>query len=211
MAIPNKAVGYGNNSTARNVFRVTFSTALSSAVKYETYDGGTFPAVGSATTTTNTIFAGTAGNSNKAMIGLVDTTNAAPASAWFPASATGGTANPNRMKGQTSYVTQAGANVGAGGTITWNECIEIPSDVTPSSTMAYDLLLRYTYTGGAPSLTWAFNDAVSGTEGAPTWTTLTPGTHGLRHCNAGTVTTGPYLLDIPPSGVVISSEGLVTA
>ena len=28
MAIPNKATGYGNNSTARNVFRLTFSTAL---------------------------------------------------------------------------------------------------------------------------------------------------------------------------------------
>src|SRR6266542_2530059 len=110
MAIPNRAVGYGSPSTARNVFRVAFSTALSSAVKYVAYDGGTFPAVGSATTVANTILAGTAGNSSKSMIGLVDTTNAAPSSAWFPASATGGTANPNRLKGQTSYVTQAGSD-----------------------------------------------------------------------------------------------------
>src|SRR5512139_2768341 len=152
MAIPNKATGYGNNSTARNVFGCSFSTALSAAVKYEAYDGGTFPAVGSGTTTTRDVLAGTAGNSNKSMVCLVDTTDAAPASAWLPASATGGSANPNRLKAQTSYVTQAGANRGAGGRITWNEVLEIPSDVTPSSTMTYDLLLRYSYTGGAPTL-----------------------------------------------------------
>lgn len=210
MAIPNKAVGYGNNSTARNVFRITFSEALSSAVKYEAYDGGTFPAVGSATTTSNTIFAGTAGNSNKPMLSLVDTTNAAPSSNWLPASATANSANPNRMKGTTNYVTQAGANVGAGGTITWNEVLEVPSDATTSSTMAHDLLVRYTYTGTAPTLTWAFNDAVSGTEGTPTWTTLTPGTHGLRHCRTGTQSGGPYLANIPASSVELTTEGWIT-
>lgn len=209
MAIPNKAVGYGNNSTARNVFRITFSTALSSAVKYEAYDGGSFPAVGSATTVTNTVLAGTAGNSNRSMLSLVDTTNVAPTSAWKPATATAGSANPNRMKGQTNFVTQAGAVVGAAGTITWNEVLEVPSDATTSSTMAHDLLVRYTYTGTAPTLTWAFNDAVSGTEGVPTWTTMTVGTHGLRHSRSG-ASSPDYLANIPATGTEDSVEGWVT-
>lgn len=212
MAIPNKAVGYGNNSTARNVFRLLFSQALSTPPSYEGYDGGTFPAVGAAVTTANAIFAGTAGNSNKPMWSLVDTSGGAPVSAWKPASATGGavTGGANRMKGTTNYVI-AGATPGAGGAITWNEVMEIPSDATAGSTgMAHDLLIRYTYTGTAPSLTWAFNDAVSGTEGVPTWTTLTPGTHGVRHCRTGTVAGGPYLADIPAAGTQDTTVGWVT-
>lgn len=206
MAIPAKATGYGNNSTAQNIFRITFSTALSSAPKYEAYDGGTFPAVGAATTVTNTIFAGTAGNGSKPMLSLVATTSAAPASAWKPASATGGSANPNRMKGQTNFVTDP-TTPGAGGIIRFNMVLEVPSDATTSSTMAHDLLIRYTYTGSAPTLTWAFNE---GTEGAPTWTTLTPGTHGVRHTRAGTVGGGPYLANIPASGTEDSAEGWTT-
>lgn len=240
MAIPSNTVGYGNNSTARNVFGLTFTTALSSAPKFETYDGGTYPAVGSGTTTTGTALAGTAGNSSKTMASVVDTSAAAPTSAWMPSSATGGTANPNRVKGQTSYVTSAatsgggtavraygtGFSKGAGalgnssgavdsatnpaGVITWNEAFEMPSDVTTSSNLTYDLLVRYSYTGVAPSLAWYYNDSASGTEATPVWTALVPGTNGLRHCNAGTVA-GTYLLDIPSSGVVVAAEGWVTA
>lgn len=206
MAIPNKATGYGNNSTAQNVFRITFSQALSSAPKYEAYDGGAFPAVGSAVTVANTVFAGTAGNSNKPMLSLVATTNAAPASNWKPTSATGGSANPNRMKGQTNFVTDP-STPGAGGVIRWNEVLEVPSDATTSSTMAVDLLIRYTYTGTAPTLTWAFNE---GTEGTPSWTNLTPGTHGVRHCRTGTVGGGPYLANIPASSTEDTTEGWVT-
>lgn len=206
MAIPNKATGYGNNSTATNVFRITFSTALSGAPKYEAYDGGTYPAVGSAVTVANKVLAGTAGNSNKSMVCLVDT-NSAPSSAWKPASATGGSANPNRLKGTTSYVT-AGNTPGAGGVVKFNMVIEVPSDATPTPTTdwAFDLLVRYTYTGSAPTLTWAFNE---GTEGAPTWTTLTPGTHGIRHTRAGISGGGPYLANIPASSTEDTAEGWV--
>ena len=207
MAVPAKAVGYGNNSTAQNIFRITFSTALSSAPKYEAYDGGTFPAVGAATTVANTVFAGTAGNGSKPMLSLVATTSAAPASAWKPASATAGSANPNRMKGQTNFVTDP-TTPGAGGIIRFNMVLEVPSDATTSSTMAHDLLIRYTYTGGAPTLTWAFNDG--GTEAVPVWTTLTPGTHGMRHTRAGTIAGGPYLANIPASSTEDSAEGWTT-
>lgn len=206
MAIPAKATGYGNNSTAKNVFRLEFSTALSAAPKYELYDGATFPATGSATTTSNEIFAGTAGNSNKPMMSLADT-NSAPASNWKPASATaGGAVLINRMKGQTNFVT-AGNTPGAGGAITWNMVLEVPSDATPGSAgQAHDLLVRYSYTGTAPTLAWKFNE---GTEGTPSWTVMTKDTHGIRHCRTGSGA-GNYLANIPTSSTEDTTEGWVT-
>ena len=205
MAIPNKATGYGNNSTAVNVFRITFTTALSSAPRYEAYDGAVFPATGSATTTTNGIFTAGSGTSGS-MLSLVDTSGGAPTSAWKPTNGSAGSANPNRMKGTSYYVTST-ATPGAVGVITWNEVLEVPSTATTSTTMAHDLLVRYTYTGTAPSLTWAYNE---GTEGSPTWTTMVPGTNGLRHCRAGTVAGGPYLADIPASSTQDTAEGWIT-
>jgi hypothetical protein len=210
MAIPYNAAGYGNGSTAQNVFRVTFSTALSSAPDWEAYDGGSFPATGSGTTTANTIFAGTAGNGNIPMLSLVATTSSAPTSSWKPGSATAGSANPNRMKGLTNYVTDP-TTPGASGVIRFNLVLELPSDATTSSTMAHDLLVRYTYTGSAPTLTWAGNDfGAGGSEGSPVWTNFVPGTNGIRHTRAGTVSGGPYLLNIPASSTVDSAMGWVT-
>lgn len=209
MAIPNKATGYGNNSVAQNVFRLTFSTALSQAPTYEAYDSAaTFPAVGTDLTVAKKIFAGTAGNSSKPMLSLVATTSAAPSSAWKPAAATGGSANPNRMKGTTNYVTDP-TTPGAGGVIRWNMVAELPSDLVPATDnveMQHDLLIRYTFTGGAPALTWAFNE---GTEGTPTWTNLTPGTHGIRHSKSGAVTPS-YFATVPASGTQDTVEGWVT-
>jgi hypothetical protein len=211
MAIPCSAKGYGNGSTARNVFRLTFSQALSSPPLYKMWDSASvFPATGALVTTANTVFAGTAGNGNIPMISLVDTSSGSPAGSWKPGSATAGSANPNRMMGSTNYVT-ATATPGAAGSITWNEVLELPSDATTSSSMGVDLEITYQYTGTTPVLTWAVNDdGAGGTEGAPVWTTLTPGTHGLRHTKAGTVSGGPYYLDIPPAGTIDSAMGWVT-
>ena len=208
MGIPAKAVGYGNGSTARNVFSILWSTALSQAPIFKMWDGASYPATGAAVTVANTVFVGTAGNGNIPMTSLVDTSSGAPIAGWKPVGATGGSANPNRMKGSTSYVTST-ATPGAAGRTTWNEVLELPSDATTSSTMAVDLEITYTYTGGVPSLTWGYNEA-PGTEGSPSWTTLTVGTNGLRHCNAGTVAGGPYLLDIPAASTVDSAEGWTT-
>lgn len=207
--IPGKATGYGNNSTARNVFKLLFDTALSQAPIYKMWDGAAYPAVGSAVTTANDVFVGTAGNGNIPMMSLVDASAGAPSSAWKPAAATGGSANPNRMKGSTNYVTAA-STPGANGYIRWNEVLALPSDATTSSTMAVDLEITYTYTGVAPTPVWSYNDSAGGgTEVSPVWQTLVPGTNGLRHCNAGTVA-GTYLLDIPAAGTVDSAEGWTT-
>jgi hypothetical protein len=210
MAIPYSAAGYGNVNKA-NVFRVTFSTALNTAPDWEAYDGGTFPAVGAAVTTANDVFVGTAGNGNIPMLSLAATTSSAPGVAWEPAAPVGGGAvTINRMKGVTNFVTDP-TTPGAAGAILFNLVLNIPSDVTTASTMAHDLLVRYTFTGAAPALTWAGNDTgAGGTEGAPSWTNFVPGTNGIRHTRVGVTGGGPYLLNIPAAGTVDAAMGWVT-
>jgi len=211
MAELGQAAGYGNNSTAQNVFAFYTDQALSAPIKYYAYDGGTFPTTGSAETTTNTILAGTAGNSNISMICLVDTTNAAPSSAWKPASPTGGEANPNRLKGTTNYVEQDGSNLTAASRATFNMVIEIPSDVTTASTMTFDLTVEYSYTGTAPSPEFQFNneDPGTGTEGTPDWDSITQDTYGIKHTRAG-VTYPDLYANIPESGTEDTAEGHAT-
>lgn len=212
MALPAIAVGYGNNSTAQNVFRLTYSQALSSQPDWECYDGsGSFPTTGSANTVLNTIFTGTAGNGNIPMLALVATSSSAPSSAWLPGSPTSGAATANRMKGLTNYVLDP-TTPGAGGSIRWNMVLEVPSDATTSSTMSVDLLNRYTYTGSSPSLTFQVNDfGAGGSEGSPSWTAFVPGTNGIRHCRTGTSAGGPYLADIPTSSVEVTTVGVVSS
>ena len=211
MAVPYKLTGAGNNN-AQYVFKVTFSTALSTAPKIEGWDNSsTFPAKDSAgTTVAKEIFTGTAGNSLLAMLYAVSTTSGTPGSNWKPAAATGGSTNPNRLEGTTSYVTDT-TTPGAGSSIYFNLGIEVPYDATvPSTTsMAHIIQVRYTYTGSAPSVTFYGNE---GTEGTPTWTQFTPGTHGVRYCNASTSwAAGPYKLTLPESSTVDASElGITT-
>ena len=213
MAIPLKVTGAGNNSTAQNVYRVTFSTALSSAPKIEAWDNSsTFPARdASGSTVTKEIFVGTTGNGSKPMLSAVATTSVAPSSAWKPASATAGSANPNRLKGTTNYVTDP-TTPGAGGNIRFNACVEVPYDasVPSSSSMNAMIQIRYTYTGTAPTITW---DANEGTETTPTWTTATPGTHGIRYCNAAATVSdsNSWKLTLPDSSTVDDGAQLVTA
>lgn len=215
MAIPNKATGYGSNSTARNVFGLNVDYDLSSLVKYECYDNDqTFPAVDTVTTVSNIVLAGTAG-ATQSMVLLVDTSNAAPSATWTTdkTTATAGESNPNRMEGQTSYVEQDGSAAtattpGSYNTtpqITFNMVVQVPSDTQTTDAMGFDLLIRYTYTGTAPTPKFQFNE---GTEGTPTWTDITPGTHGIKHAKSGATT--PYYANIPESGTEYTAEGWVT-
>lgn len=201
-----QVTGYGNIAKA-NVFKLSFSENLSSDPVWEAYDNGqAFPLVdASGSTTAGKLFIGTTGNSNKPMIGLVATTGGAPSSSWLPASATAGSANPNRLYGTTSYVTDSDYDTSSD-YITWNMCVEIPYDMEPSDDMDHLLQCKYTYTGSAPSLTWAYN---TGTEGAPIWTTMTPDTDGIRHCAAG-ASAPNYYANIPYSGVEVTTVGWVT-
>jgi hypothetical protein len=207
-AVPCEATGYGNNSIARNVFCFELTGAgdeLSSLVKYECYDNdNTFPAVDTQTSNTNDIFVN--GASSYSMICLVDTSNVAPSSNWKPSAPSAGEANPNRMKGQTNYVEQDGSILAQATNprATFNMVIEIPSSAQTSYTMGFDLLVRYTYTqASAPTVAFKINE---GTEGTPTWTALTVGTHGIKHCRSGSSSSDCFA-NIPETGNEDTADG----
>lgn len=176
-----KVAGAGTGSTARNVFRVTFSQTLSAIPTLEAWDDSTFA------TTAREIFTGTAVSSavNGSAVPLLyatATTSATPASAWKPTSASAGGAITNRLKGSTNYVNLSSVTPNGSENVMFNVGLEVPSDATvPSTTsLQHVLAVRYQYTGTAPTLTWAFNDSSpgGGTEGTPVWSTFTSGGAG---------------------------------
>jgi len=211
--IPNKATGAGNNNAAV-VYKATFSTALSSAPRIEAWDNSqTFPAVdATGSTILKEIFTGTTGNGSKPMlagyIGGLSSAPVLPGATWHPSSATGGGANPNLLKGSTNFVNTT-VVPGAGESIVFNISERVPSDATVPSTASMNalILIRCNYTGAAPDITLSFNE---GTEVTPSWATITPGTHGIRFCNAGTVGGGQYKLTLPDSGTVDAGEQWIT-
>ena len=211
--IPNKATGAGNND-ATMVYKATFSTALSSAPRIEAWDNSqTFPAVDSiGSTILKEIFTGTTGNGSKPMlagyIGGLVTAATKPGASWHPSSASAGGANPNLLKGSTNFVNTS-VVPGAGEAIVFNISERAPSDATVPSTSSMNalILIRCNYTGAAPDITLSFNE---GSEVTPSWTTITPGNHGIRFCNAGTVSGGQYKLTLPDSGTVDAGEQWIT-
>ena len=200
-----QAIGYGNNSTARNVFGVLFSEALSALVKYYCYDNDeTFPATDDLETADNDVLAGV-DSLNLSMVSLIDSTNAAPTSDWKPASATPGEANPNRMQGATSYVEQDGAIRGASERITFNMVVEVPAEATTVMAFGFDLKIVYSYTGAEPTVSFQVN---TGTEGSPSWQTVAPETYGILHCRAGSGAGGDgnYYANIPEADTEDTAE-----
>jgi hypothetical protein len=209
MAIPNKVKGAGNNSAAQNVFKIVFSQALSSVPTLEAWDDDTFATV------VKEMFAGTSGNGNKPFLSAVATTDAAPASAWKPASPAAGGATINRLKGNTNYVNLAASPPALGGSVRFNLNWELPSDASVPSTTTMNgvLAVRYAYSGSAPTLTWQFNDnGAGGTEGAPQWTTITPGAAGsyIRPVDSGATAATLYVTK-PLSSVADQGEIWVTS
>lgn len=210
--IPDKVTGAGNLN-ATMVLKATFSKALSAAPRIEAYDNSeAFPAVGTPSTVLKEIFTGTVGNGNKPFlagyIGGKSGDATLPGDNWHPSSATGGGANPNLLKGNTNFVNTI-AVPGEGEDIVFNLSLKVPSDASvPSvSSMNAMIVIRCNYTGEDPVITLEYND---GTEGAPTWTEMTPGTHGGRFSNSGTLAGGPYKVTLPESGSVDAGELWIT-
>ena len=199
MSVPSMVENAGNNSTAQNCFRITFSQNLASIPTLEAWDDNTF------SSTVKEMFAGTAGNGNIPYLSAVATTNAAPSSAWEPAAATAGGAVINRLQGTTSYVNLSTGIPVASGTVRFNLSWQIGYDasVPSTNTMNGVLACRYAYSGSTPSLTWAYNDnGAGGTEGSPSWTTISSGSGGNRIVPAdSTATSSNIVLTKPTSGV----------
>lgn len=215
MAVPSKVVGGGGANNKTKCFKIVFTQTLSTAPKIEALDNSsTFPAVDvSGATVAKEIFTGTSENGNipclAAWSGGAEGTGTLPGANWHPAAATAGSANPNLLKGQTNYVTCTNTP-SAGQNIVFNLSLKIAGDKTVPSTssMAHLIQIRYTYSATAPALTFYYNDG--GTEASPSWTVMTPGTHGVRFCDPGTVS-GTYNLTMPsPGSTLVASELWVT-
>jgi hypothetical protein len=210
MAIPSKVVGAGNNSQARNVFMVTFSQALAAVPTLEAWDDDTF------STVTKEMFAGTHDNGNIPYVSAVATTDSAPASAnWKPVTPVAGGATINRLKGRTNYVNLSASIPSANGSVRFNLDWELPDDMTIPSTNTGNgvIIVRYSYSGVAPTLTWQFNDnSAGGTEATPAWTTITPGGAGsvIRPCDSGS-TSASLVVTKPISGVADAGEVWVSS
>ena len=206
MPIPSQVAGAGNNSSARNVFKVTFSQALSAPPTIESWDDSTF------STTIKEQFVGTAVNGNIPYLAAVATTDAAPVGTWKPSVVAGG-AVANRLKGTTNFVNASVNAPTAGTAISFNLNFEIPTDATVPSTNTFGVLaVRYSYSGALPTITWQYNDVgAGGTEGAPQWTSITPGGSGnyIRPADSGT-TSANVAVTKPTSGTLDAAQVWVT-
>ena len=209
MAIPFKPVGIGQVA-AKNVFRVTFSTALSTIPELHAWDDFNL------NTIANKVFTGTTVNTDLPMIGAIGVDTAPPA-AWWPAGLTVGAAvnNASRLKGNAGYCKLSATAPGAGGNIFFNFDYRFPSDVLPSDSMSFVFNILFTFTGATPTVTVAGNDG--GTEGVPIWTALTTqpgGTNGsanvLRPSDSGGDGVGDTVT-IPSSGQAHPPEIFITA
>lgn len=214
MAIPHKITGGGGANDATKVIKATFSEDLASAPHIEAWDNSsTFPARDSSgSTTSKEIFTGTTDNGNlpclAAWSGGAESDGNTPGANWHPTSAVAGSHNPNLLKGQTNYVTCTNTP-SAGGNIVFNLSLKIADDMTvpSSSSMAHIIQIRFTYSGSAPTVNFYYNE---GSEASPTWVQFTPGTHGVRYCNTGTVA-GTYVLTLAGSGqTVVAPELWIT-
>lgn len=207
MSIPSKVTGAGNNSSAQNVFRIQFSQALSANPTLESWDDATF------SSTTREQFTGTPINGLIPYLSAIATTDGAPLSNWKPASPVAGGAVANRLLGTTNYVNLSTVIPVGGGIVRFNLDFEIPSDATVPSTNTFGVLAcRFSYSGATPSLTWQFNDnSAGGTEGAPAWTTITPGAAGnfIRPADS-TATSSNVSVTKPVSGVADAGAVWVT-
>jgi len=208
VAIPSQVVNAGNNSSNQNIFKITFSQALTAPPTLESWDDATF------STTNKEQFTGTATNGNIPYVSAVATTDVAPSSNWKPSSPTAAGAVANRLKGTTNFVNLTVNTPTAGGAVRFNLDFEIPVDATVPSTTTFGVLAcRFSYAGATPTLTWQYNDvSAGGTEGAPQWTNITPGAGGnfIRPADAGT-TSAFVAVTKPTSGVLDAAQVWVTS
>lgn len=218
MATRGRIKGYGSGEegfAAQYVVAINFNHPLSSKVRLECYDNNqTFPAVDSATATSNDVFGLTSGYATT-MIAMRDTTNgtAGAGTSWFPtAYAASNTATINLMAGLAHYITQQGATLSTagGGTVYFNVWCNIPASTQTDDLMGFDISARYSFISTTPTVSWWFNNGEnSGTEASPVWASIISGSWGIVHCKSGTSAAGPFLANIPETGAEKTVEGWV--
>jgi hypothetical protein len=207
MPFPSKITGAGNYN-AQQVFKVTFSEALSTAPTLEALDNlSTFPVVDSqGSTVLKEIFTGTTGNGNKPMLYAKMTTAELPGENWKPATATSGVANPNRLKDTQSSV---GTGTIPAGYFLFNLGLEVPFDASVPSedSMNFLLQVRYTYSGDQPDVKFYGN---TGTEGTPVYEEIVPDTNGIQFGDLNTDWSSTPVLTLPEEDTIDAPEIGVT-
>lgn len=200
---------YGSH-TYQEVFKVHFNHPLSSRVTIECYDNNsTYPNTSNLTTTNNDVF-GLSAN-EKSMIAMHENSVSGPAATnWFPTDYWSNNGSVNLMKGSTYYITQQSGTLSSagGGSILFNIQLKIPASTQTSSSMGFDILVRYTFTSTTPTVSWYANAAV--TQFTTRWAIVTPNTVGLLHTRAGTSSSGPFRANIPVTGQEKTAEGWIT-
>jgi hypothetical protein len=206
--IPFKPTGIGQVA-AKNVFKVSFSQALSTNPKLQAWDDEGMDSVAHA------VFTGTTESGSKPLIGAIGLTSA-PSAEWFPSSLIAGAAvdAASLLKGTDGFCLLSSTAPGAGGEVFFNLDYKIPHDISPGDALGHVVAVEYQYTGAAPTVTWSANKA---TEETPDWEGLTPQAKGsapvpetteIRPCSAGEGAdgTGTYKLSIPGSGQEFADE-----
>jgi hypothetical protein len=215
MAIPFKLVNAGANGSAYGVFKINFTTSLSDIPTLSAWDEGV-----SLDTTANTIFVGTAINTNKPMMAAISgiPNVSLPVTPWFPSSGTAGNSNTmvaNFLNGVTNGIKlAASSSLDGANNVFFNLAYKFPSDVGTLDLMSSAIACTYQYTGGVPTTTFYGNDAATGTESttSPGWTALVPVAGGssptvgvtskIQPCDIGKGSDGDgsFRATIPSSG-----------
>lgn len=186
---------------AKNVFKVKFSESLSSLPNIRAYDNNqTFPNTGNLTTVAFGIFTGNYSNDSKPMLHFLDTSRqASSATNWYTTSTIKAGAATCMMKGNISYLTPrySAASMVANASLTWNALIKTPYGCYPTIGRLHDVVVRFTFVGNTPSVTfYANNKHAGGTDASPAWGTITPDTNGVRF-GSSTATNSSIIANIP--------------
>lgn len=200
MSYTQAALYDGSVNTNQNVIRFNFASyATSTAPILTAYDDDNFD------TNANEILAGTTATSSTSFIKAIETTGGAPGAAWCTATtddAANTAGGPNGLKGTDRYVPCTSV-AAAGGNKLFNIVCYCPADVSPgTSSHEFVLVLKYTYTTTAPTVTWAFN---TGTEGVPVWTTFAT-THKMYFTGSGSTTSTIEPVVQPITGTKVCEE-----
>lgn len=214
MSYPFKVHG-ACTSTAQYVFKVSFSQPLSSVPNLRAYDNAaSYPNTDSTTTTVFRIFVGSTGNSNKPMLHFLDTTRSGPsATNWYTASTIGAGVATCLMKGDTSYLQfrYSTASIAlANPSVYWNSLVRVPYDVYPTMNKHHNVVIRYTFTSTAPTVSfWANNTHAGGTGDVPVWGSIQTDVSGVRF-GSSTATNLSILGEIPLTGQQVTKTAWVT-
>lgn len=209
---PFKVFGVGATSV-KNVFKVKFTQAVSTIPQLLAFDNNTttFYLTGDLFSSDFDIFSGTNETENKPLLKIVDTTRDTPSNAWYTEATIKENCATCMMHGLSSYIKfrYSLSSMVAGASMTWNSLIEVPWDLTYSSTTRHDLAIRYAYNGTIPNVTfYANNETLNGNDITPVWTDIDSSMVGILFGDENS-TLDKVTMKVPSSGSTMTKTAWV--